>query len=705
MSSRRKFIANSIGLVAGALAASTSATAAKDCQLCATEVSLCGEWLFRTDKDELGEKEKWFETNSVRNEWRTVTVPHTWQVEAEFADYRGVAWYWRTFDLPAKDSSANLSVRVEFEAVFHSAKVWVNGHLAGEHARKGYTAFTLDITKLIHWNGPNTIVVRVDSAFNRHMLPRGRSSDWATDGGIFRPVQLLITPRTFVESVHVEAVPDLASGEGKLKISATIRNTDLTPWSGHISIRIAEEKGASTVLNDFPQDVFTVNADAVKTMQFALTLPKAKLWHFDHPNLYRLEFSISRQDEGHTFTTTFGVRSFEIENGVFHLNGERVRLIGVERMAGSNPEFGMAEPTDWITHDHADMKNLNCVFTRVHWPQDKRVLDYCDRHGILVQLEVPAWGAETFNGMTTEPDRDILENGLEQLREMVARDFNHPSVVVWGLCNEIGGQNPPAYQFAKHMLEEAKRLDPGRLCSYASDSLRMTPQRDVAGIMDFIETNEYYGSWYAGGAEDVARHLDEIHTAFPGKAIVISEYGYCACAPDRPEGDEQRVNILRSHNAVIRSRDFVGGAIFFCYNDYRTQVGDRGLGPLQQRVHGVVDLYGAPKPSSDVLRRECSPIESLTIEHESNKFHVLIRVRGDLPLYTLRGYKLRALFFGEGNIPVERQEIDLHDAAPGSEIKLDLAFNQSEKPSHVQFDVLRPTSFSAYFLDWKPEER
>ncbi len=403
----------------------------------------------------------------------------------------------------------------------------------------------------------------------------------------------------------------------------------------------------------------------------------------------------------HTFTTVFGVRKFEIKDGAFYLNGERVRLMGVERMAGSNPEFGMAEPAEWITHDHADMKHLNCVFTRVHWPQDKRVLDYCDRHGILIQVEIPAWGSETFDGMTSQPDADILENGLEQLREMIARDFNHPSVVVWGLCNEIGGQNPPAYQFAKHMLEEAKRLDPGRLCSYASDSLRTTPQRDVAGVMDFIETNEYYGSWYAGSAEDVGRHLDEIHTAFPGKPIVISEYGYCACAPDRPEGDEQRMEILRSHNAAIRSRDFVGGAIFFCYNDYRTQVGDRGLGPLQQRVHGVVDVYGAPKPSYELLRRECSPIESLTVERKSNRFEVLIRVRRDFPMYTVKGYKLLGLFFGQGNIPVERKEMDLPDAAPGSETKLELTFNEAETPFHVQFDVLRPTSFSAYRLDWK----
>jgi beta-galactosidase len=710
MSSRRKFLTRSVAAVAGALATSNSWAKPTASQPRATEVvTLCGDWFFRTDPDDRGTKNNWHGVNVPGEGWRKITVPHTWQVEAPLADYRGVAWYWRPFDLPASHapvSRQECAVRVEFEAVFHSATVWVNGQLAGEHPRKGYTAFTFDITSLLQWNRTNAIAVRVDNAFNDHMLPRGRSSDWANDGGIFRPVQLLVTPKTFIERVDVDAPPDLASGDGNLTVTGYIRNTSASPWSGQPSFRIMEEEEPLAVFPSSPAKSFSVKPGAVETLTLKATLPKAKLWHFDHPHLYRLEFSISNGTSDHRFTTNFGVRSFEIRDGKFHLNGEPLRLMGVERMAGSNPEFGMAEPTEWINHDHADMKLLNCVLTRVHWPQDKRVLDYFDRHGILMQTEVPAWGPDTFKGMSTQPDPDILENGLEQLREMIARDFNHPSVVVWGLCNEIGGQNPPAYQFAKQLLEEAKRLDPGRLCSYASNSLDSTPERDVAGLMDFVEANEYFGTWAPGSAADAAHYLDEIHAAFPDKPIVVSEYGYCACNPDRPEGDEKRMEILRSHGAAIRSKDFVGGAIFFCYNDYRTHVGDRGLGPLRQRVHGVVDLYGAQKPSYDLLRRESSPIESLTVERQQNGFQVLIKVlikvRRDLPGYTLRGYKLRGLFFGQGNIPVERQEVDLPDAAPGSEMKSELIFAQSEAPVHLQIEVLRPTSFSACFLDWKP---
>jgi beta-galactosidase len=704
MSSRRKFLAGSAGAIAGALTTSASSAAESASRPCITKtVSLCGEWLFRTDSDDRGAKNNWYGADVSGEGWRTVTVPHTWQIESPLADYRGLAWYRRSFDSPAIDANPNrqdYAVRVEFEAVFHTASVWVNGQPAGEHARKGYTAFTIDITRLLQWDRTNTIVVRVDNAFNAHMVPRGRSSDWANDGGIFRPVHLLLTPKTFVERVDVEAVPDLAGGDAKLAITAFVRNASAERWKGNASFRILEDD--SPVVRNSPGKEFSVEPGATETLRLSASLPKAKLWHFDHPHLYQFEFSISDGRTEHSFTTSFGVRKFEIRDGAFHLNAERVRLMGVERMAASNPEFGMAEPTDWITHDHADMKHLNCVFTRVHWPQDRRVLDYCDRHGILIQTEVPAWGPDTFDGMAALPDADIMQNALEQLREMIARDRNHPSIVAWGLCNEIGGQNLPAYEFAKRMFEEAKRLDPGRLCSYASNSLDSTPQRDVAGLMDFIEANEYYGTWAPGTAADAARYLDEIHAAFPSKPIVVSEYGYCACTPDRPEGDEQRMEILRSHDRVIRERDFVGGAIFFCYNDYRTHVGDRGVGALQQRVHGVVDVYGARKPSYDLLRLESSPIESVAVEHELNRFQVLIRVRRDFPMYTLRGYKLRGVFFGQGNTPVERQKVDIPDATPGGEIKLELAFSQSTTPVHIQIDVVRPTSFSAYFLDWKP---
>jgi beta-galactosidase len=702
MPSRRQFLTRAAALAAvgAASAPSASSESSAGSGPRTQTVDLCGTWKFRCDPDGRGVAESWQKSDHPAGDWQQVQVPHTWQVDPLHADYRGVAWYRRVFEpLPGW---RNGLVRIEFEAVFHSATVWVNGQRIGEHARKGYTAFTFDVTPMIRWDAPGTIAVRVDNAFDQHMLPRGRSSDWATDGGIFRPVRFLITPGVFVEQVDIEAVPDFSRREAALTISARCRNASTKAWAGAADFRVVDQETGLTVPTAGQPASLSLDPQAARLLVLKTILVNPKLWHFDSPRLYRLEFSIANGDLEHEYQTTFGIRRLEVHNGGLQLNGEPVRLMGVERMAGSHPQFGMAEPCERIEHDLRDLKDLNCIFTRVHWPQDKRVLDYCDRHGILLQTEVPAWGADTFDGMGAEPDADIMENGLQQLREMIARDRNHPSVVVWGLCNEIDGQNPAAYQFAKRLLEEAKRLDPGRLCSYASNSLGRTPERDVAGLMDLIETNEYFGTWEPGTAEDAGRHLDRVHQAFPEKPIVISEYGYCACTPERPEGDQHRIEILQTHNAVIRARDYVAGAIFFCYNDYRTHVGDRGVGALQQRVHGVTDVYGARKPSYALLREESSPIESLRIGNDLNNFHVLVRTRRDLPMHQVRGYKLVGRFYGQGNIPLELKEADLSDMAPGAEVKVDLSFAQSGPPAHVQFDVLRSTRFSVFTLDWMP---
>jgi beta-glucuronidase len=215
--------------------------------------------------------------------------------------------------------------------------------------------------------------------------------------------------------------------------------------------------------------------------------------------------------------------------------------------------------------------------------------------------------------MREEPSAEILENGLQQLREMIARDRNHPCIFAWGVANEVGGQNPVAKKFVRRLYEEARRLDRRRLITYASNSLKRAVEADVAGEMDFIELNEYYETWYGQTADSVRSNLEYIHRAFPNKPVVISEYGLCECHPAHKGGDAGASGFFRPHTRIYRDFDFVGGAIFFCYNDYRTHMGDKGRGRLKQRVHGVVDLYGARKPSFEALRNESSPIERFEV--------------------------------------------------------------------------------------------
>ena len=702
--SRRRFL-RSLGQGGATLSLGSPLTAARGAEACPAacastiEESLNGTWLFRLDPEGRGEAEGWYRPQLDLAGWERINVPHTWQVNDGSTEYHGAAWYRR--DIQAPSSWAGQAIRVEFEAVFHSATVWLNGVRVGEHLRKGYTAFKLDLTPALRLGELNVLTLRADNSFDPHMLPRGHSYDWTPDGGIFRPVQLLIAPPVFIERLQVDAQPAIEARRANLNVAMVVVNTGRRSLRVSASYRLKEEETGRTVLEE--RNVATVAIEPGGTA--TLSLPPAELsdpqlWHFDQPHLYRLMAEISTDGHPvHSFQTTFGLRRFEVRDGGFYLNGERVWLFGVERMAGSNPEFGMAEPTTWIDHDHDDLKNLNAVFTRVHWQQDKRVLDYCDRHGILIQEEVPAWGGQTFEGMVTEPSPEILSNGLDQLREMIQRDRNHPSIVVWGLCNEINGQNPPAYKFARRMLEEAKRLDSHRLCTYASNSLQETPEKDVTGLMDFVEWNEYYETWYKGGVEDVKRNLEAIHRAFPDKPLVISEFGYCECTPERTGGDPQRAAILGSHTDAYRQYDYVAGAIFFDYNDYRTHVGDKGWGALKQRVHGVVDLFGERKGSYQLLRREASPVESLEVAQEGLSLIATVRVRRRLPAYRLEGYRLRWIVFGFDGLPMEEREQALRALDPGGEVQTRLEFQEKE-PQRIQVDVLRPTGFSALTAMW-----
>ena len=657
-------------------------------------VPLDGAWLFRTDPEKQGEAMDWSGPGMAEDGWEEVVVPSTWQVATKTADYMGTAWYRREFTAPS--SWKRKVVRIEFEAVFHTAEVFVNGRRAGGHSGKGYTAFTIDITNMLEFGQKNTIAVRVDNAFAPDMLPRRDSYDWTPDGGITRPVRLIVTPPVYIEHLWVDAVPEIGTGRTALDITAVVRNAAAkAAWIDGLHYLLNEQASGAPLLAGTASVEMPIPPGTVHNVRFSTGLDvPVKLWHFDHPHLYVLGASIERKGRAlHRAEAVFGVRKIEVRGTEFLLNGEPVRLAGVERMAGSHPDFGMAEPEAWISHDHDDLKELSCVLTRVHWPQDRRVLDYCDRHGILIQLEVPTWGGGTFQDLGPGELEDLTANGLEQLREMIARDRNHPCVFSWGLCNEVDGQNPVAQEFVRRMLREAKRLDPARLCSYASNSLQTTPERDVAGEMDFIEWNEYYETWYGGDPKKMRENLEAIHRAFPDKPVVISEYGYCACTPDRPEDDARRAGILEAHNAVFRDCPWVGGFIFFDYNDYRTHMGDKGAGVFKQRVHGVVDVFGVRKPSFDVLRRESSPVGSLEARREGDAVVAVIRTRKDLPAYTLRGYRLRWTAFGDGAVPLDRGESPLPDLAPGETVEMRFSPND-RGAGQVLVEVVRPTGFA-----------
>ncbi len=514
MSSRRDFLAALPVLGASAaLAHGTETQGGGNRPLansCEDRLPLADGWEFRLDP---GSAISPAAIAGSAQGWQPVSVPYTWQTLGGNPEYVGVAWY-RTRIVPPEEWKSRF-VRIEFEAVFHTAHVFLNGERIGEHIGKGYTAFQCDLSTALQLGQENVLMVRVDNSFSNTMLPRMKSFDWTNDGGIVRPVHLLVTPPIFIERLEIDAVPNLDANTAQVSVRAVVRSTLARPQNIRLSGLVAPE-GSAEKRHRIPETTAQLAPGATQTIAFdAVSITSPSLWHFDAPHLYEAAITLDAEGELHILSDHFGIRRFEARGTDFYLNGARVTLMGVERMAGSHPQFGMAEPTEWIDANHRDLKELNCVFTRVHWPQDRRVLEFCDRNGILMQEEVPAWGPMTFAGTDSALQAQLTANGLEQLREMISSDRNHPCIVSWGLCNEVDGKNPNSRAFAHALAQQAHSSDPSRLLTYASHSLREHPELDMAGDFDFISANEYFGSWYPGGPRELHEHLAGLAPGLP----------------------------------------------------------------------------------------------------------------------------------------------------------------------------------------------
>ena len=372
MQNRRNFIQ---ALSAGGLALFTTeaveaeASSPPECQSNSSSIPLRDGWEFRLDPDGAAEPDAML---SHAAGWEPVQAPHTWQSLGRMPDYAGIAWYRIRFEAPVAWASQH--VRVEFEAVNHTAHVFLNAKPIGEHLGKGYTAFTLDLSSHLNFSEINTLLVRVDNRPNDRMLPRNKSYDWTDDGGIIRPVNLIVTPQIYIDRTEIDAVPDLTSGSAQISIRAMVRNTGAQAQKASIRAIIRKDGASDELLQHGPIGaVLEANREHLVELG-TITLQNAALWHFDTPHLYQALIQLNSSAGVHQAVEQFGIRKFEVRGSAFYLNGGRVSLIGVERMAGSNPDLGFAETTEWIESNHRDMKDLNCVFTRVHWPQDRRVL-------------------------------------------------------------------------------------------------------------------------------------------------------------------------------------------------------------------------------------------------------------------------------------------------------------------------------------------
>lgn len=248
------------------------------------KLSLNGKWGFKTDPNNVGEEQEWFAENYAAPGWESMEVPGNWDTHNEYAHFSGKGWYRKTVDIPSNWQGE--TIQLHFEAVYHDAKVWLNGKLLGE-SHSGFFPFSFDVTSAIKLGAKNNIVVCADNTFRR-----GAIWNW---GGIRRPVHVIATNPVRIEQTHIVANPDLAKGTAALTIKVLLRNDTEQSQEVKCNVGITANK---TKFKNLPLTA-TIPAKSSKEYVISTILPKSQthLWHFDNPYLYNLEVSLNQKGQ------------------------------------------------------------------------------------------------------------------------------------------------------------------------------------------------------------------------------------------------------------------------------------------------------------------------------------------------------------------------------------------------------------------------
>lgn len=452
-----------------------------------------------------------------------VDLPHTWNAQDALSgkiDYkRGIGNYEKNLFICSEWKGKRLFIR--FEGVNNIADVFVNRRHIGEH-RGGYGAFIFEITGKVEYGKENSILVRVNNGEQLDIMPL--VGDFNFYGGIYRDVHLLITDETCISPLNyaspgVRLIQDSVSHKyAKVRAVVDLSNGDSGNREVELNVRLLD---GQRVVKEGTKKV-NLSGNAAMQQEFTFEIDQPHLWNGrQDPFLYQAEVTLSRNGQMvDRVTQPLGLRFYRIDpDKGFFLNGKHLPLQGVCRHQDRS-EVGNALRPQHHEEDAALMLEMGVNAVRLaHYPQATYFYDLMDKNGIIVWAEIPFVGPGGYNDKGFVDLPAFRANGKEQLKELIRQHYNHPSICVWGLFNELTelGDNPVEY--IKELNVLAHQEDPTRLTTSASNQMG-----DLNFITDAIAWNRYDG-WYGGTPADLGKWLDRMHKDHPEICIAISEYG------------------------------------------------------------------------------------------------------------------------------------------------------------------------------------
>ncbi|WP_042460852.1 glycoside hydrolase family 2 protein [Neobacillus dielmonensis] len=454
--------------------------------------------------------------------WETVNVPHTWNAidgANGFDFYKGACWYRKEFTVETKDQDNK--VFIEFNGSNSVTDVYVNGRHFGQH-RGGYSIFRFDITEAVEFGKENLLAVKVDNTVFEDVYPQ--MADFTFYGGIYRDVNLIIANPVHFDlldygSQGIYLVQDEVTEESaRLTIRTRITNDESEDKKVRLWADVLDAGGTSAAYA--AKEVFLAPGET-KVVEVPAIIESPTLWN-GRKNAYLYQAKVSLTSFNDTIDEVhipFGVRYFKVdpEQGFF-LNGEHLPLYGVSRHQ-DRKDMGWAITKNEHKEDMEFIKEIGATSIRLaHYQHDQFFYDLCDQEGMVVWAEIP------FISVMSQTELEGI-NPKQQMTELIRQNFNHPSIMFWGIQNEIqiGGERPEVRKLVKELNELTKKEDPTRLTTMAN-VMFVEEDDEYNFITDIVGYNKYYG-WYTGKSEDFGPWMDGFHQTNPNVALGISEYG------------------------------------------------------------------------------------------------------------------------------------------------------------------------------------